>query len=71
MKSLTLSLALAALLLLPTRAGEAGEAERVSSPAAIQWFGTWEQGLAEARRTGRPILLTAAAPQCRGISGIW
>ena len=41
------------------------------STPAIQWFGTWEQGVAEAKRTGRPILLTAAAPQCRGISGMW
>ncbi len=39
--------------------------------AGIQWFGTWEQGKAEAERTGRPILFTSAAPQCRGISGLW
>jgi hypothetical protein len=39
--------------------------------AAIQWFATWESGLAEAQRSGRPILLVAAAPHCAGVSGIW
>jgi hypothetical protein len=46
----------------------AGAAPR---PAAIQWFATWESGLAEAQRSGRPILLVAAAPHCAGVSGIW
>ena len=37
----------------------------------IQWFGTWKAAKAEAARTGRPILLTSAAPQCKGAPGIW
>ncbi len=37
----------------------------------IQWFATWESGLREAERTGRPILLVSAAPHCAGVSGIW
>lgn len=37
----------------------------------IAWFGTWEGGLAEAQRTGRPILLVSAAPHCHNVSGIW
>ena len=37
----------------------------------IAWYATWEQGRAEAARTGRPILLLSAAPHCHGISGIW
>lgn len=37
----------------------------------IAWFGTWEGGLQEARRTQRPILLVSAAPHCHGVSGIW
>ena len=37
----------------------------------IAWFGTWTGGLAEAARTGRPILLVSAAPHCHGVSGIW
>jgi len=37
----------------------------------IAWFGTWEGGLAEAKRTGRPIFLVAAAPHCHGVPGIW
>jgi hypothetical protein len=39
---------------------------------AVAWHGTWNGALAEARRSGRPILLLAAAPQCAaGISGLW
>src|ERR1700722_4802531 len=40
-------------------------------PGGITWFTTWNSGLAEAERTGRPILLVAAAPHCAGVSGIW
>ncbi|MGB0954039.1 MAG: hypothetical protein ACPG31_12530 [Planctomycetota bacterium] len=48
------------------------EAPPVEAPEArIQWFGTLEQGLAEAKRTNRPIMMTAAAPFCRGVSGKW
>jgi hypothetical protein len=48
------------------------EAEQAASEGpAIQWFATWESGLAEARRTERPILLVAAAPHCGGVPGIW
>ena len=39
---------------------------------AIGWYGTWKGALAEAQRSGRPILLLSAAPQCAGgISGLW
>ena len=43
------------------------------SPAAdqIAWFGTWKGGLAEAQRTGKPILLISAAPQCHNVPGVW
>ena len=37
----------------------------------IAWFGTWDPGLAEAKRTGRPILLMSAAPFCGGVPGMW
>ena len=40
-------------------------------PAKIAWFGTLQSGLAEAKRSGRPILLISAAPQCLGVSGVW
>jgi hypothetical protein len=40
-------------------------------PSGIQWFATWESGLDEANRTGKPILLVSAAPHCAGVSGIW
>ena len=38
---------------------------------SIQWFATLKAGLAEAQRTGKPILLVSAAPHCAGVSGIW
>jgi hypothetical protein len=40
-------------------------------PSGIVWYGVLADGLAEARRAGKPILLVSAAPQCIGISGMW
>lgn len=37
----------------------------------IQWFGVLNDGLAEAKRTGKPILLVSAACQCAGVPGMW
>jgi hypothetical protein len=48
-----------------------GQVRDTSAPAGIQWFATWETGLKEAQRTGRPILLVSAAPHCSGVSGVW
>ena len=64
-----LSLLSSAALFASLSAGPAAADER--QPARIQWFGTLEQGLAEAERTGRPILLTSAAPHCGGVAGMW
>jgi len=40
-------------------------------PAGVAWWGTWEGATREASRSGKPILLLSAAPQCHGIPGIW
>ena len=37
----------------------------------IAWHGTWKGGLAEAQRTGKPILLISGAPQCHNVPGVW
>ena len=66
---LPLLLAVALLASLPV--ASAKETKTPGPAARIQWFGTWEAAKAEARRTGRPILLTSAAPQCKGTPGIW
>jgi hypothetical protein len=43
-----------------------------ADPAArIAWYGTWESGLREAKRSQRPILLVSAAPHCHRVSGLW
>ncbi len=43
-----------------------------AEPAArIAWYGQLADGLAEAPRTGRPILLVSGAPQCHGVPGVW
>jgi hypothetical protein len=44
---------------------------RVAEGVQIQWFATLERGLAEAKRTGKPILFVSAAPHCAGVSGMW
>ena len=45
--------------------------KEVSARGGISWFATWDSGLREAQRSGRPILLGSAAPHCAGVSGIW
>jgi hypothetical protein len=37
----------------------------------IVWYGVLKDGLAEAKRTGKPILLITAAAQCGGVPGMW
>lgn len=44
---------------------------RTGEEASIQWFATLDRGLAEAKRTGKPILFVSAAPHCAGVSGMW
>lgn len=40
-------------------------------PESIAWYTDLDAGLAEAKRTGKPILLMSAAPSCSGVSGVW
>ena len=42
-----------------------------SAQGGIVWYGTLRAGLAEAKRTNRPVLLISAAPHCHNVSGIW
>ena len=63
------------LMLVPAAAQRSGgpppDPGTWSGAAEIAWYGTWEGGLAEARASERPILLMSAAPQCRGVPGMW
>lgn len=71
--------AAAALLALGLSSGLRAEPAVPVTPAAkeapaaggIQWFTRLKDGLAEARRTGRPILFLSAAPSCGGVPGVW
>jgi hypothetical protein len=62
---------------LAQRAPRGGGPEARTAPAStkdgaiIQWYATLDRGLAEAKRTGRPILLVSDAPHCAGVSGMW
>ena len=74
MNARALTLSLVTLLFLGASATAEPDEAKASAPerpAQIQWFGNWKQAKAEAARTGRPILLTAAAPQCGGVPGMW
>ena len=70
-------LKLAALLVITSLAAAQGRRPHEIVPIQPQtgervaWFGTLEAGLAEAKRTQRPILLVAAAPHCQNVPGIW
>ncbi len=72
LRSFALPALVIAVLLAPLRAN-ADETQQAGPkrPAQIQWFGNLEQAKAEAKRTNRPILLTAAAPHCGGVPGTW
>ena len=75
MKMLLLALAILAQDGPPPR-GPGGAPPRpgVVKPASgerIAWYGTLAQAREEAKRTGRPIMLLAAAPHCHNVSGIW
>jgi hypothetical protein len=70
MKTLTLSLSL--IFAAPALAVSQDAAKAESGEgAAIAWYGTWEQGAAEAKRLGLPIFLHSAAPRCGGVPGMW
>lgn len=43
----------------------------LAANTGIAWYGTWREGSAAARQSGKPILLVSAAVQCHGVSGIW
>lgn len=51
-------------------AGTLVRAEENSIPR-IAWYGNLANGLAEAKRSGRPILLISGAPACLGVPGVW
>ena len=51
--------------------GEGVVGEGVVGDARIAWHGTLAGGLAEARRTGRPILLVSGCVFVRKVPGVW
>ena len=53
------------------RPGDLGASSLDPGESGIAWYTTWETGLAEARRSGRPIMFVAAATQCHGVSGVF
>lgn len=64
------AIAVAALMAFAFAVPVPGQNLEANSPR-IAWYSTLEGGLAEAKRSNRPILFTSAAPQCLGVSGIW
>ncbi len=53
------------------RPGDLGASKLDLGQPGIAWYTTWETALAEAERSGRPIMFVAAATQCHGISGVF
>ena len=51
-------------------AGTLARAEENPVPR-IAWYGNLADGLAEAERSSRPILLISGAPACLGVPGVW
>ena len=53
------------------RPSDLGASQLDIGESGIAWYTTWETALAEAKRSGRPIMFVAAATQCRGVSGVF
>ena len=53
----------------PSYGGSVPGSKKVVS--GIAWYGVLQDGLDEAKRTGKPILFITAAAQCGGIPGMW
>ncbi|MDP7033665.1 MAG: hypothetical protein QF752_04125 [Planctomycetota bacterium] len=49
--------------------GSVPSSQRVTP--GIAWYGVLQDGLDEAKRSGKPILFVTAAPQCGGVPGMW
>ena len=49
--------------------GSVPQSKKVVS--GIAWYGVLNDGLAEAKRTGKPILFITAAAQCNSVPGMW
>ncbi|MEO1999666.1 MAG: hypothetical protein ABGZ17_30860 [Planctomycetaceae bacterium] len=63
---------IAAQLAPPTGASFGGSVPQSKQVVSgIAWYGVLQDGLAEAKRTGKPILLISAAAQCQGVPGMW
>ncbi len=56
-----------------TGAVSPADEEPLASPRGprIAWYPSLAQARAEAARTGQPILLQSAAPQCQSVPGLW
>lgn len=59
------------LLCLPLWTAPAARAESPFLAPGIAWIPTWNQGIEEARHTGKPMLVMSAAPQCHNVPGVW
>lgn len=59
------------LLMLVVAVAVVSAGPKEEKTSKIAWYSTLESGLAEAKRSHRPILFISAAPQCLGVPGIW
>ena len=53
------------------RPEELGESDLDIGEAAIAWYPRMKDGIAEAKRTNRPIIFMAVASQCGGVPGVF
>jgi len=46
-------------------------AQQPIGDAGVAWYTTWATGVAEAKRSNRPIFFMSAATTCSGIPGVF
>lgn len=55
----------------PSRLQAVEQNPQAVGDAGVAWYVTWETGLAEAKRSNRPIFFMSAAAQCSGVTGVF
>lgn len=68
------SIGIALMILIPLASlawGEQPAAPVAPGEAGIAWYSRWDDALAEAKRSNRPILFQSASAQCSGVPGVF
>ncbi len=70
-RSMKTKLFTALVLLVGLATPAASQAPVDAAKKQVDWLCDWQQAVAEAKRTERPIMLAFGKPACEGVPGMW